>query len=287
MSPHMTVHERSVLPSAVKVPFWQPETCVAFGDQDHWRVTLEPVYQRSQPSCVVAVSQAWPTDCAWTTGERASRAAMTAMASNGRCPGWGPGEIRAREYVTYPPWVSAWATWASSYPVAARLWLRSPYPSAAIIRPFGVGGSFCMLLATCLAPSAPTAPSAQRIKLEGAVGSLFQHQFVSFGAVRRRRVRESPARARLRSPRAPAAPEAPTARQNRQHLEPAGRILHHARERRAHETAQVAHGRDQSDAAAAVPLRKAVGGAQKAGTAERMPTAAGVIATTQRSGDCA
>jgi hypothetical protein len=58
----------------------------------------------------------------------------------------------ACEYVTYPPQVSACATWDSSYPVAAWLWLPGPYQSAAIIRPFDVGRSFCRLLATCLAP---------------------------------------------------------------------------------------------------------------------------------------
>ena len=40
-------------------------------------------------------------------------------------------------------------------------------------------------------------------------------------------------------------------------------------------------------AAAAVPLRKAVGRAQKTGIAERIPTAASVIATVSASGDCA
>src|ERR671915_948022 len=56
-SAHRTLHERSYLPSAKNVPFWQPVVLIALGPQDHIRDTEDAVYQCSHPSRTVGVSQ--------------------------------------------------------------------------------------------------------------------------------------------------------------------------------------------------------------------------------------
>jgi hypothetical protein len=118
----------------------------------------------------------------------------------------------ACEYVTYPPQVSACATWDSSYPVAARLWLRVHIRARRRYAPSTLAGH-----SAGSSQRALRLRSAQRTRIDGADGSLLQHRCVSFGAVRRRRVPSvaggSRSRGRDRQPRMRAQPAVEARRQ--------------------------------------------------------------------------
>jgi hypothetical protein len=187
--PHITVQERCCgLVSERNDPLVQPLTISPPGSGCQDNETHGAVYQRSQPSRPAGVSQFATTFCAFAAaGAIAPTSRKNETAKRRPRPMLGlseavPAERDACEYVTYPPRVSACTTWDSSYPVAARLWLPGPYQSAAIIRPFHVGRSFCSLLATCLAPPLRRRASAHSHRRRGRIVTPTPVRFVWSGS---------------------------------------------------------------------------------------------------------